>query len=220
MCFRATPPRSHHRSIRMSSAEIRSMVLLTLPYPPLPVMAARIEADDGRIINTGEDAVTTHTLIAKGMTESLSRDDPAINAERRERQVRVLQTFLYAMATEGFHTPSPDRLYEIYCRFSMDHIATYLPPGHPVDFRIPPLSYITKGDRLHTRLADYMAAQSIVFEDSPPISRAQYLLREPGDLLFDLRARLGHVMTLEERARAEAIESVGRPGRAEVKRED
>lgn len=194
----------------MSGAEIRSMILLSLPYPPLPVMAARIEADDGRILNTGPDAVTTtHTLIAKGMTECLSRDDPAANAERRQRQTRVLQTFLYAMATEGFFTTDPDRLYAIYCRFSMDHIATYLPPGHPVDFRIPPLSYLTRGDRLHTRLADYMAAQSILFEDQPPISRAQYLLREPRDLLFDLRARLGHVMTLEERARAEAIESLG-----------
>lgn len=203
-------PRIPPARASMSSAEIRAMVLLTLPYPPLPVMAARIEADDGRIINTSDDAVTTtHTLIAKGMTECVTRDDPAANAERRARQVSVLQTFLYAMATEGFATTNPDRLYEIYCRFSIDHITTFLPPGHPVDFRIPPLSYITKGDRLHTRLADYMAAQSILYEDQPPVSRAEYLRLEPRDLLFTLRARLGHVMTLEERARAAAIESLG-----------
>lgn len=195
----------------MSSAEIRAMVLLSLPYPPLPVMAARIEADDARIIDTGGAAgtTTTHTLIAKGMTECMTRDDPAANAERRQRQVRVLQTFLYAMASEGFATTDPDRLYEIYCRFSMDHIATYLPPGHPVDFRIPPLSSIARGDRVHTRLVEYMAAQSVLFEDQPPVPRSKYLLREPADLLFALRARLGHVMTLEERARAEAIESLG-----------
>jgi hypothetical protein len=194
----------------MSTAEIRSMILLSLPYPPLPVMAARIEADDGRIINTSDDAVTTtHNLIAKGMTECMTRDDARANAERRQRQTRVLQTFLYAMATEGFATTNPDRLYEIYCRFSIDHITTYLPRGHPVDFRIPPLSYLIKGDRLHTRLAEYMAAQSVLFEDQPRVSREEYLREEPADLLFTLRARLGHVMTLEERARAEAIESLG-----------
>jgi hypothetical protein len=188
------------------SEEIRAMVLLSLPYPPLPVIASRMEDgtdDDSRLI---DGVTTTHTLIAKGLTESMAREDAAMNASRRTRQTEVFQRFLHTMATEGFHTTDPNRLYEIYCRFSMDHIATYLPPGHPVDFRIPPLSYIVKRDRTHTRLAEYMAAQSIFYGDQPPIPRDQYLNRTPGDLLFDLRARLGHVMTQEERARAAAIE--------------
>lgn len=190
------------------SEEIRTMVLLSLPYPPLPIIASRMEDgtdDDSRLI---DGITTTHTLIAKGLTDSMTRDDPATNTERRARQTKVFHTFLYAMATDGFHTPDPNRLYEIYCRFSMDHIATYLPPGHPVDFRIPPLSYIVKRDRVHTRLAEYMAAQSIFFGDQPPVPREQFLNRSPGDLLFDLRARLGHVMTQDERARAAAIENL------------
>lgn len=190
------------------SEEIRAMVLLSLPYPPLPVIASRMEDgtdDDSRLI---DDVTTTHSLIAKGLTESMAREDQATNASRRARQTQVFQTFLYAMATEGFATTDPNRLYEIYCRFSMDHIATYLPPGHPVDFRIPPLSYIVKRDRVHTKLAEYMAAQSIFFGDQPPVPREQYLNRSPGDLLFDLRARLGHVMTQDERARAEAVEAL------------
>ncbi len=184
------------------------MVLLSLPYPPLPVIASRMEDgtdDDSRLV---DGVTTTHTLIAKGLTESMARDDATANASRRIRQTEVFQRFLSVMAAEGFHTTDPARLYEIYCRFSMDYIATYLPPGHPVDFRVPPLSYIVKRDRTHTRLAEYMAAQSIFFGDEPPVPRDHYLSRSPGDLLFDLRARLGHVMTQEERARAAAIESL------------
>lgn len=188
----------------MSSSEIRAMVLLTLPYPPLPVLATRIEEDDGRL-GCGEAVTTTHTLIAKGLTESMARNDPSFNEERLQRQKRVFQEFLHAMAVEGFASTDPDTLYGIYCRASMAHISTYLPPDHPVDFRIPPLSYITKGDRVHVRLAEYLASQSIFFEDQPPIPREHYLDREPHDLLFDLRARLGHVMTEEERARADEL---------------
>lgn len=183
------------------------MVLLTLPYPPLPVLVTRIEDDDGRLISD-DGVITTHTLLAKALTESMVRDDPSLNEERRERQKHVFQCFLHAMAVEGFATTDPERLYTLYCRFSIEHISTYLPPGHPVDFRIPPLSYITSRDKVHTKLAEYMAAQSLFFEDQPPIPREQFLQREPAQLLFDLRERLGHVMTQEERGRAEALETL------------
>jgi hypothetical protein len=189
------------------SEEIRAMVLLTLPYPPLPVLATRIETDDERLIEGDAGSVTTtHTLVAKGLTESMLRNDQTANDERRDRQKRVFQEFLHAMATEGFATADPERLYFIYCRFSLDHISTYFPVGHPIDIRFPPLSYMVKGDRGHAKLAEYMAAQSVFFQDQPPISRDQFLNREPGDLLFELRARLGHVMTDEERERAEKMQ--------------
>jgi hypothetical protein len=189
-----------------SDREIRAMVLLTLPYPPLPLLAARIEKDDGRL---HEDGVTTsHTLLAKALADCAWRNDAAENRQRMARQQRVLREFLHAMATEGFATTDPDQLYRMYCAFTIEHLATYLPPGHPMDVRFQPLSYITRGDRTHLKFAEYMAAQSLFFEDPVPVTREQYLQREPKQLLFDLRARLGHVMTPEERARAERLEAV------------
>jgi hypothetical protein len=187
-----------------SDREIRAMVLLTLPYPPLPLLAARVELDDGRLHDDG--VTTSHTLLAKALSDCAWRNDPAINAERRGSQRRVLQEFLHVMAEEGFATPDPECLYRIYCAFTIKHLATYLPPGHPMEVRFQPLSYIVKGDRTHQKLAEYMAAQSIFFEDPVPITREQFLQREPKQLLFDLRARLGHVMTPEERDRAGRVE--------------
>ncbi len=173
-----------------SDREIRAMILLTLPYPPLPVLAARIE--DGLLASDG--VTTSHTLLAKALADSAWRNDPAANSERMARQQRVFREFLHAMATEGFATTDPERLYLLYCRFTLDHLATYLPPGHPIDVRFQPFSYTTKGDPTHRKLAEYMAAQSIFFEDPVPITREQYVQdHDLPSILFALRDRLGHI---------------------------
>lgn len=189
-----------------SDREIRTMILLTLPYPPLPLLAARIEPDDGRLHDDG--VTTSHTLLAKALYDCTWRNDPAANAERRGSQQRVLHEFLRVMAEEGFATTDPDRLYRIYCAFTIKHLSTYLPPGHAMEVRFQPLSYIVRGDATHRKLAEYMAAQSIFYEDAVPITREQYLRRKPSELLFELRARLGHVMTPEERERAARVEEL------------
>jgi hypothetical protein len=189
-----------------SDREIRTMILLTLPYPPLPLLAARIELDDGRLHDDG--VTTSHTLLAKALYDSTWRNDASANNERRARQQLVLHEFLRVMAEEGFATEDPETLYRIYCAFTIKHLATYLPPGHPMDIRFQPLSYIVRGDATHRKLAEYMAAQSIFFEDQPPVPRDEFLQREPRSLLFDLRTRLGHVMTEEEQARADSLETL------------
>ena len=185
------------------------MVLLTLPYPPLPVLVTRIQPDSGVLDNDSDAVTTTHTLVARGLVEAMARGDPSTNAQRADAQKRVFQRFLHAMASEGFATTDPERLYYIYSSFSVEHIATYLPEGHPMDVRVAPLSYITQGDRFHTKLAEYMAAQSIFFEDPAPVARDEYIRRSPAALLFTLRERLGHVMTAEERARLDALDPYG-----------
>ena len=176
--------------------EIRTMVLLSLPYPPLPVLAATTE--DGRL--SGEQVTTSHSFIARGLDEAMARKDHRENRERKDRQLDVFRRFLHIMGTEGFFC-APDRLYQIYCGSTVEHIATYFPPGHPVDIRFEPLSSITKGDKAHAKMAEYMAAVSVLYEDKDQIPRSQYQQQEFTDMLLACRDRLGHVMTEEERAR-------------------
>lgn len=180
-----------------SMREMRTMVLLSLPYPPLPVLAACLDQDDGRLQDDG--VTTSHTFIAKGLNESMARADHAANRERMERQRLVFQQFLHAMATEGF-TCDSERLYLIYCRFTLEHIATYFPVGHPLDIRFQPLSYICKGDKTHLKLAEYLAGQSILYEDRPHVERSQYLHFEPEEMFMVARDRIGHVMSESEKA--------------------
>lgn len=171
------------------------MVLLALPYPPMPVLATRFELDDGRLL---DDAVTTsHTLIARALDEAMARNNPAENSSRMLRQQACFRSLLHTMAGGGFACP-PDQLYLIYCRYTLEHISTYFPVGYPLDIRFQPFGYTVKGDATHAKLAEYMAGQSIFFEDPHPISREQYLHYEPHQMLSALRDRLGRVMTEEE----------------------
>lgn len=184
-------------------AEMRAMILLTLPYPPLPLLAARVEADDGRLQEDG--VITSHTLIARALDESMARNNPAENTQRKARQIDVFQRFLHVMGTDGFFS-APERVYQIYCAFTIEHIATYFPPGHPLDIRFQPFASICKGDPVHAKIAEYLAAQSLFFEDPITVSREQYMRQDLVDLLRVCRDRLGHVLTSEERARLLRLE--------------
>lgn len=184
--------------------EVRTMILLTLPYPPMPVLATHVEADDGRLHD--DEVTTSHTFIAKGLEEAMARNDKSYNRERKKRQQKVFQDFLHVMANEGFAC-DPERLYLIYCRFSLGHIATYFPPMHPVDIRFQPYGYVTKNDKCHRKMAEYMAGQSLFYEDPVPITREQYLDCTFNEMLLACRDRLGHVMTAEERARLDSESS-------------
>jgi len=65
--------------------EVRTMILLSLPYPPLPVPVSRVEADAG--VTCGEALTTTHTLIARCLNSSALRNAPAENDARRTKQM-------------------------------------------------------------------------------------------------------------------------------------
>lgn len=175
-----------------SNREIRTMVLLSLPYPPLPVMAARVEQDDGRLHD--DEVTTSHTFIAFGLQDAMARNDPTINKIRMERQKQVFRGFLQAMAEDGFRA-DVEQLYQIYCRFSLEHIATYFPPGHPIDIRFQPVSYVCSKDKCHQKMAEYMAGQSLLFEDSPAIPREEYLKLDFPTQLLACRDRLGQVVS-------------------------
>ncbi len=185
-------------------AEIRTMVLLTLPFPPLPILAARVEQDDERL--QGDTDTTSHALIARGLDEAIARDRASENSARKVRQIEVFRKFLHAMAVEGFSC-TDERLYQIYCAITLEHVATYFPVGHPLDIRFQPLSSICKGDHAHTKMAEYMASQSVYYEDTVRTRRDQYLQQDYATMLKACRDRLGHIMTDEERARIdEALE--------------
>jgi hypothetical protein len=55
-------------------------------------------------------------------------------------------------------------------------------------------------------MAEYMAGQSVFFEDPFPITREQYLHFEFSEMLLAARDRIGHVMTDEERDRLKSLE--------------
>jgi len=181
-----------------SLREIRTMILLALPYPPLPVSVAHVVADECRA--TGDAAVTTsHALVAQCLNGAVARADEAGNRARQPRQRAALQRFLHGMATAGFFG-TPLDVYGIYCGATLEHVASFFPEGHPLDLRFLPLDSVCAGDGTHRKMAEYLAGQSVLFQDDPPVPREAYLRLSYPEQLLVARSRLGHAMTQEERA--------------------
>ena len=184
--------------------EMRTMILVSLPYPPLPICAQRLD-EDGRV---GEEAViTTHDVVARWLNECAVLNDQAENLKRRDRQVEVFRRFLHSLAVEGF-AMSPRELYDLYTTFCRDHIATFDPAGNTPDLRFKPYDYMCKGDKHHAKLCEYMAAQAILFNDPEPRKTAEdYASLSAGQLLLACRDRLGHIMSDTEKAEADRLEA-------------
>lgn len=187
-----------------SLREIRTMVLLSLPYPPLPVYVR--SADPLELSAQGElTETTTHTLLARCLNAEAERNDPERNARRKKRQTEVFQAFIQDMALRGFYMEAPE-LFELYCEHSKHYLHTYFEDGElRMDVSFARLEDAPKGSKTHAKMCEYMAAQSVLFQDTPPKTRAFYERKGYGSLLLMVRDRIGHKMTEEEHARAVEI---------------
>lgn len=187
-----------------SLRETRTMVLLSLPFPPLPVYVRAV--DPLELSAQGEmTETTTHTLLARCMDAEAERGDQERNARRRQRQTKAFQQFVQDLALRGFDMEAPE-LFEFYCEHSKNYLHTYFEEGElRMDVMFARLEDVTKGSKPHTKMCEYCAAQSILFKDEPPKTRAHYERKGYGSLLLMTRDRLGHKMTEEEHARAVEI---------------
>ena len=170
--------------------EMRTMVVMSLPYPPLPV---RVESRDPLELSApGEDrTTTTHTLISRCLNEAVERNDAAANGRREKAQMFVFQKFMHALGCGGFDMKAR-ALFELYCRSAREHIETYFEgPKPPIEFA--ELDSIKIGDGVHRKMCEWMAAQSILFQEKPARDRKYYEKKSYGSLLLMARARLGHM---------------------------
>lgn len=145
-----------------SIREMRAMVLVALPFPPLPVEVGKV-AGDGLVVE-GVTVTTTHDLLAQCMNACALRDDVKVNKERRERQVGVLRGFLADLCERGVGLDGSD-LYDLYCQHSYRHLCTYFKEDDRPEVRFLPYSYIAKGDKCHKKLLEHFVAQGVLFQE-------------------------------------------------------
>lgn len=164
--------------------EMRAMILLSLPYPPLPVTASQLETDDGRLHD--EATTTSHTFLARCLQGAVERGDTWSDENRRAKQTDLLDRFL----AEIGKPERPQDIYTLYCRFTAQYISTYFPSDHRLEINFRPLDWVTRGDPVHRKMTEYLAAQSILYEDDPPVSAACYAQIEYPGLLMCAQRRL------------------------------
>ena len=137
--------------------ELRSMILLELCCPPLPVMAVRQES--------GEQVITnTHDMMSVFILTAFKRQDSTENSRRREAQLRIEQAY-----QEGLHQCTNfAQAYAHMSWFASAYLGTYLLPGAGLtaqDIRILAPEYITP--YLREEIRAYSAALQILAELPP-----------------------------------------------------
>lgn len=172
------------------NAEIRAMILLSLPYPPLPVRCHGLEDDCSSL--SGEKTITTHDILSKLLEETLQRGaKPQEHEQRKKRQQDVFRRFLAELCEkEGQRDVQPPELYQLYCKYSLAHIETYFPEGvTPPPTGILDFNAIQHGDATHSRMCDYMAGQAVLLKIQP--DRAENFKNIPyHKMLMDAKTRL------------------------------
>lgn len=147
------------------NAEIRAMILLALPYPPLPVRCLRCVVGESTL---GEEAtITTHDVISRLLEDALNRKTPTAHKEREQRQQKVCIDFMRELVDIcGQREIQPEELYQLYCRFTSAHIATFFDDQNSSPpLEIQRMDSVQVGDNVHKRVADFMAGQAILLGD-------------------------------------------------------
>jgi hypothetical protein len=169
-----------------STQELRAMILAALPYPPLPVMLRRFE-DGNRL---GSDVLqTSHDILSNLLTEACAKYTVRENKERQLRQQSVLREFLAEIVKDGLQ--APPQLYNTLCKYTQLHIATYLCEGIAIpEVRLMPFEHVCKGDYVHGRMCDYIAAQARILELQGGLCADDWRSSEYFQMLLVARDRL------------------------------
>ena len=141
------------------------MILCALPFPPVPVQAARFE--DGNLLGAAQ-VVSSHDIISHLLEAACLFKDAKANAERRRRQTEVLRCLMMDLVKDGI--VGGERLYRLYCTHTAAHIGCFYPAGSPPELRFLPFDYVCKGDPVHRAMCAYMAAQSILLGTKSTVS--------------------------------------------------
>ena len=166
--------------------ELRTMILLSLPFPPIPIQASRIESDETRFVC--DAVVTSHDIIAQCLNMAALRSDQVANTRRREKQHRDMLSFMQTISKEGYN-PEPEELYALYQHHTRSYIESFFLGRNEPEIRFKPLDYVANGDNTHMKMCEHLAAQTILYEDDVERTSEYFLSRSYSSLLFVLMQR-------------------------------
>lgn len=160
-----------------------SMILLQLPFPPLPVLALN---GHGR-----ETVASSHDLLSQAIGVSLLAGRSGVADEARK--MRVLQRLNAEVAAEWVRAAAPlggaanwrvvsvRGIYDLYCRHFRAFMAFY--PGSP-DLRICPHTEVFPGMAPYEHAVQHLCAQeTYVAGDDAPMPRVREGVHSYSDLL-------------------------------------
>jgi hypothetical protein len=153
------------------NAEIRAMILSSLPFPPLPVRCCAMEENSDLLTN--DKIITSHDILSKLLEETSFIKDDTVHHKRRLRQQEVWKCVMSELfALERDHEVQPPELYSLYCKSTIAYIDTFFPETATSRVEMLNLNCIQDGDNVHKKMCDYMAGQAIILGLEPSTQKA------------------------------------------------
>jgi hypothetical protein len=142
-----------------NNADIRALILIAQPFPPLPILALRDNSEDYLYMNS-------HDLQAHLLNIACTHNSQATLSYRQEKQTRIYDMFIRDIKTE---TRDVHDLYEIYCKHTRSLLSLYIfnTDRRTADIRFQPLDEILDSDRITGHMREYTKARAAITEQSP-----------------------------------------------------
>lgn len=155
----ASTEKSYHHPD--GNREIRAMIMASLPFPPMPMMASRQMPDESSFVDAEWKCINSHDLIAHLMNVCCCHCKN--NDARKNRQI-ALQEEMFSRIERDADLSSIDSVYELMGEFTRRYIQLYLPdPEKQQDVRFIPWRDVDKDHIVHRKALEFQMAQDVLY---------------------------------------------------------
>jgi hypothetical protein len=150
-----------------STREIRSMILLSLPCPPMPMLVSKEVMDEASYVHLESATCSSHDLIAHLLNKAtVSSVSHHLRKESQQNANDILCARFdeWRAANPDLKVPPLEKSYEFFAEFTRYHIQSFMAdPTKDIDVRFVPPHQVDTGSNMHSTSMDFALAQDILF---------------------------------------------------------
>lgn len=144
--------------------EIRSMVMVSFPIPPLPLIVCKEMEDELSFVHSDHTVASSHDLVAHLMNVTCVVASSSANAQRMKRQEEIMNCFFDNVDSHKEEVNhSEEWCYKAAAEFTRLYAASYMQKLVPVDMRFVAASDIDRNHKVFHRMIEFQKAQDILY---------------------------------------------------------
>jgi hypothetical protein len=154
-----------------STREVRAMVLLTLPCPPMPMLMSKEIIDETSFTHAANVPGNSHDLLAHLLNKAAAAKACGVKLHPKRRVYQQLATNLlnkrfddWKLAHPQDALPTLEISYGYFAEFSRAYIQSFMEdPEKALDIRFVPACDMDSGGMIHKKSLDFAKAQNVLF---------------------------------------------------------
>lgn len=146
-----------------SAKEVRAMILLSMPCPPMPMLMSKEMMDEVSFVHVETVPCNSHDLLAHLLNKAAASSACGQKLHPRRRIYQREATTILNMRFDDWKLAHPDDVippletsYSFFTEFSRSYIQSYMQdPAQPLDIRFVPPTDVDNGSHLHNKCVDF-----------------------------------------------------------------